>query len=63
MLAYVVEALDDVTLDISQPDGLLAGYDLMSPYVWTDDQGCHLLVRVLIVWLAVSSLLVLGGLV
>ena len=45
--AYVVEALDDVTLDISQPDGLLAGYDLMSPYVWTDHKGCHLLVRVL----------------
>ena len=47
MLSYVVQALDDVTLDISEPDGLLAGYDLMSPYVWTDDTGCHLLVRVL----------------
>jgi predicted GH43/DUF377 family glycosyl hydrolase len=47
MLAFAVVALDDVTLDISQPDGLLAGYDLMSPYVWTDDKGCHLLVRVL----------------
>ena len=47
MLSYVVQALDDVTLDISEPDGLLAGYDLMSPYVWTDDKGCHLLARVL----------------
>jgi predicted GH43/DUF377 family glycosyl hydrolase len=47
MVSYVVQALDDVTLDISEPDGLLAGYDLMSPYVWTDDKGCHLLVRVL----------------
>jgi predicted GH43/DUF377 family glycosyl hydrolase len=47
MLTYAVEALDDVTLDLSQPDGLLAGYDLMSPYVWIDDDGCHLLVRVL----------------
>jgi predicted GH43/DUF377 family glycosyl hydrolase len=46
-LTFAVEALDDVTLDISQPDGLLAGYDLMSPYVWTDRHGCHLLVRVL----------------
>lgn len=47
MTGFVVEALDDVTLDMSQPDGLLAGYDLMSPYVWTDPDGCHLLVRVL----------------
>jgi len=47
VLSFIVEALDDVTLDISEPDGLLAGYDLMSPYIWTDDQGCHLLVRVL----------------
>ena len=46
-LTFAVEALDDVTLDISQPDGLLAGYDLMSPYVWADRHGCHLLVRVL----------------
>jgi predicted GH43/DUF377 family glycosyl hydrolase len=47
MRAFSVEALEDVTLDISEPDGLLDGYDLMSPYVWTDDKGCHLLVRVL----------------
>jgi predicted GH43/DUF377 family glycosyl hydrolase len=47
LLTFAVEALADVTLDISRPDGLLAGYDLMSPYVWTDDDGCHLLVRVL----------------
>ncbi|WP_120716232.1 glycoside hydrolase family protein [Tsuneonella amylolytica] len=47
MVDFAVEALDDVTLDISRPDGLLAGYDLMSPYVWTDPKGCHLLVRVL----------------
>ena len=47
MLSYAVQSLDDVTLDISRPDGLLDGFDLMSPYVWTDDDGCHLLVRVL----------------
>jgi predicted GH43/DUF377 family glycosyl hydrolase len=46
-IAFAVEALDDITLDASQPDGLLAGYDLMSPYVWTDNDGCHMLVRVL----------------
>ena len=47
MMTFAVEALHDVTLDISRADGLLAGYDLMSPYVWTDDEGCHMLVRVL----------------
>jgi predicted GH43/DUF377 family glycosyl hydrolase len=47
VVAYIVERLDDVTLDRSQPDGLLAGYDLMSPYVWTKGAVCNLLVRVL----------------
>ncbi|WP_068072000.1 glycosidase [Novosphingobium lentum] len=47
MVDYVVQALDQVTLDISGPDGLLAGHDLMSPYVWTQDGRHQLLVRVL----------------
>lgn len=47
-LAYVVEALEVVTLDIAREDGLLAGRDLMSPYVWEDSDGTKcLLVRVL----------------
>lgn len=44
---YVVEKLEDVTLDIARPDGLLAGHDLLSPYVWERDGTKHLLVRVL----------------
>lgn len=44
---YVVEKLETVTLDIAREDGLLAGYDLMSPYVWEDKAVRHLLVRVL----------------
>jgi predicted GH43/DUF377 family glycosyl hydrolase len=53
MADFVVEALDTVTLDFSgaqgaAADGLLAGHDLMSPYVWRDgDRGLRLLVRVL----------------
>lgn len=46
-LAYVVEDLDVVTLDIAREDGLLAGHDLMSPYVWQVKARTHLLVRVL----------------
>ena len=46
-LAYVVEDLDVVTLDIAREDGLLAGHDLMSPYVWQVKGRMHLLVRVL----------------
>ena len=48
-LAYVVEKLEVVTLDIAREDGLLAGHDLMSPYVWKDpdDGRLRLLVRVL----------------
>ncbi len=47
-LEYVVEALDVVSLDIAGDDGLLAGCDLMSPYVWQDEKkAIHLLVRVL----------------
>src|SRR5262245_15090086 len=43
---YVVEKLEAVTLDIAREDGLLAGYDLMSPYVWEDRHGIKcLLVR------------------
>lgn len=46
-LAYVVEDLAVVTLDIAGEDGLLAGHDLMSPYVWQVKGRTHLLVRVL----------------
>lgn len=47
MVAYVVEELQDVTLDIAGPDGRLAHYDLMSPFVWTEGKTHHMLVRVL----------------
>jgi predicted GH43/DUF377 family glycosyl hydrolase len=47
-LAFVVEALEVVTLDIARPDGLLSGHDLMSPYVWEVQNGTKcMLVRVL----------------
>lgn len=46
-LAYVVEDIDVVQLDIAGKGGLLAGHDLMSPYVWKVDGRIHLLVRVL----------------
>lgn len=47
---YVVERLDTVTLDIAGPDGLLAGHDLMSPYVWEEkgDEGAKGRVRMLV---------------
>jgi predicted GH43/DUF377 family glycosyl hydrolase len=44
---YVVEAHETVTLDIARADGLLAGHDLMSPYVWEEKGVKRLLVRVL----------------
>lgn len=47
MVAYVVEELQDVTLDVAGPEGRLAGYDLMSPFVWTEGETFRLLVRVL----------------
>lgn len=47
MVAYVVEELQDVTLDIAGPEGRLAHYDLMSPFVWTEGSTYRLLVRVL----------------
>lgn len=46
-LAFTVEALDVVTLDSARPDGLLAGHDLMSPYVWERAGRLNLFVRVL----------------
>jgi predicted GH43/DUF377 family glycosyl hydrolase len=46
-LAYIVEDIAVVQLDIAGEDGLLAGHDLMSPYVWEVDGRIHLLVRVL----------------
>src|ERR1043166_559984 len=54
MADFAVEGIEVVKLDIAErADGLLAGHDLMSPYVWRKDGGgedertCHLLVRVL----------------
>lgn len=47
MPAYVVEDLQDVTLDIAGPEGRLASHDLMSPFVWTEGDTYRLLVRVL----------------
>jgi predicted GH43/DUF377 family glycosyl hydrolase len=47
MTAYAVEALEEVTLDIAGPEGRLAGFDLMSPFVWTEGKHYRLLVRVL----------------
>lgn len=44
---YVVEDHETVILDIARGDGLLAGHDLMSPYVWENEGLKHLLVRVL----------------
>lgn len=46
-IAYVVEDIAIVQLDIAGENGLLAGHDLMSPYVWQVDGRTHLLVRVL----------------
>ncbi|MBW8784301.1 MAG: glycosidase [Novosphingobium sp.] len=46
-LDYVVERLDVVRLDTAREDGLLAGHDLMSPYVWEKEGIRQLLVRVL----------------
>lgn len=47
-LDFAVEQIDVVRLDIARTsDGLLAGYDLMSPYVWETEEGARLLVRVL----------------
>jgi predicted GH43/DUF377 family glycosyl hydrolase len=46
-LDYVVEKLELVTLDIARGDGMLAGHDLMSPYVWEQQGRKQLLVRVL----------------
>jgi predicted GH43/DUF377 family glycosyl hydrolase len=47
-LDFAVEALDVIQLDIARrPDGLLAGHDLMSPYVWEAEGRLRLLVRVL----------------
>lgn len=47
MVAYVVEALAEVLLDIAGAEGRLAYHDLMSPFVWTEGGQYRLLVRVL----------------
>jgi predicted GH43/DUF377 family glycosyl hydrolase len=47
MVAYVVEELQEVTLDIAGSEGRLASHDLMSPFVWTEDAAYRLLVRVI----------------
>jgi predicted GH43/DUF377 family glycosyl hydrolase len=45
---FAVEKIDVVQLDTARgPDGLLAGHDLMSPYVWEAQGHTRLLVRVL----------------
>lgn len=47
-LDFAVEQLEVVKLDIAaREDGLLAGHDLMSPYVWENEGHVRLLVRVL----------------
>ena len=47
-LDFAVEQIDVVQLDVARaPDGLLAGHDLMSPYVWEAEGATHLMVRVL----------------
>lgn len=43
---YAVEALDDVSVDLASEGGPLEHHDLMSPYVWTDDSGMRMLLRV-----------------
>jgi len=47
VIDFGVERIDVVTLDIAGEDGVLAGHDLMSPYVWENDGTLNLLVRVL----------------
>ncbi|MEO6041971.1 MAG: glycosidase [Croceibacterium sp.] len=47
-LDFAVESINVVQLDVAErPDGLLAGHDLMSPYVWQAEGRTRLLVRVL----------------
>src|SRR4051812_27017988 len=47
-LDFAVERIQVVQLDIARkPDGLLAGHDLMSPYVWEAEGRINLLARVL----------------
>lgn len=45
MVAYVVEALEEVTLDTAKGDGPLACRDLMSPFVWQEGDRYRVLVR------------------
>lgn len=47
MVDFAVEEHGEVTLDAAGPGGVLAGHDLMSPYVWDRDGELKLLVRVL----------------
>jgi predicted GH43/DUF377 family glycosyl hydrolase len=44
--AYVVDTLEDVTLDTAGSHGVLNGHDLMSPFVWTEGDRYRMLVRV-----------------
>jgi predicted GH43/DUF377 family glycosyl hydrolase len=47
-LDFSVERIEVVQLDVARrPDGLLAGHDLMSPYVWEADGMTRMLVRVI----------------
>jgi predicted GH43/DUF377 family glycosyl hydrolase len=47
MVAYVVESIEEVTLDIAGNGGHMHGKALMSPFVWTEDNTRNVLVRVL----------------
>ena len=47
MVTYAVEGLEAVTVDSAGPNGRLAGYDLMSPFVWTEGKRYRLLLRAL----------------
>jgi predicted GH43/DUF377 family glycosyl hydrolase len=46
LVAYVVDRLEDVTLDIGGEHGPLDGHDLMSPFVWIEGDMHRILVRV-----------------
>lgn len=47
MLSYIVEDIEEVLVAQANGDGPLAGYDLMSPFVWTEGDRYSMLVRVL----------------
>ena len=46
MVQYAAMALDAVKVNLASAGGPLAHHDLMSPYIWTDPDGCRILLRV-----------------